>query len=116
MNLRHIKVAVLVIASFCSDSGELSAEETPHPLHHINTAFENASPLWWEVDADGVVHVHLVYDQERQAPNRANGHWNFRIDARTGSGSDDHAGPVRQHLQWQTRHRGSRTGNDFRLG
>ena len=85
MNLRQIKVAALVIASFCSDSGELSAEESPHPLHHINTAFENASPLWWEVNSDGVVHVHLVYDQERRAPNRANGHWNFRIDAQPGA-------------------------------
>jgi len=62
-----------------------AADPTPHPLQHINTAAENASPLWWEVDAEGVVHVHLVYDHERGAPNRANGHWNFRIDAQPGA-------------------------------
>jgi len=51
----------------------------------INTGFENASPLHWEVDPTGVVQVYLVYDQERSSPNRANGHWHFQIQARPGS-------------------------------
>lgn len=57
----------------------------PHPLRYIDTAFENASPLWWEVAEDGSVHVHLNYDQERSSPNRANGHWLFRVEAEVGS-------------------------------
>jgi hypothetical protein len=85
MDYRQMATIVLATSLCCTAVGALRADETPHPLHHINTAFENASPLWWEVDADGVVHVHLVYDQERQAPNRANGHWNFRIDAEPGA-------------------------------
>ncbi|MGQ9589425.1 MAG: M14 family zinc carboxypeptidase [Planctomycetota bacterium] len=54
-------------------------------LAYIDTGFENASPLYWEVDAAGRVHVHLVYDQERSSPNRANGHWHFRVEATKGS-------------------------------
>ena len=85
MSYRQLEANVLTAMLFCVAVSEICANETQHPLHHINTAFENASPLWWEVDTKGVVRVHLVYDQERQAPNRANGHWNFRIDAEPGA-------------------------------
>ena len=80
-----MKVAVLTVVLLRAASSGLHADEPPHPLRYINTAFENASPLWWEVDGEGVVQLHLVYDQERQSPNRANGHWNFRIDAEPGA-------------------------------
>ena len=82
---RWTRVAVLASVLLCPLGNRLGAEDATHPLHHINTTFENASPLWWEVDAEGVVHVHLVFDHERSAPNRANGHWNFRIDAEPGA-------------------------------
>jgi hypothetical protein len=55
------------------------------PLVFINTSFENASPLYWEIDEEGVVHIFLVYDQERSSPNRANGHWHFQLQAKKGS-------------------------------
>src|SRR5438876_5977303 len=51
----------------------------------IETDFENASPLRWEIDAAGAVQLYPVYDQERGSPNRANGHWHFRIRATAGS-------------------------------
>ena len=51
----------------------------------INTAFENASQLDWEVDSSGVVQISLIYDHERFSPNRANGHWHFQIEAEPGS-------------------------------
>jgi len=54
-------------------------------LNFINTSFENASPLWYEIDADGVVNVRLLYDHERESPNRAAGHIHFRLDAAPGS-------------------------------
>lgn len=57
----------------------------PHPLRFIDTGFENASPLWYEVAPDGVVDVHLLYDHERDAPNRAAGHFHFRLVAPEGS-------------------------------
>ncbi len=62
-----------------------AAAAQPHPLRYISTEFENASPLWWEVQEDGTVQIQLVYDQERSSPNRANGHWLFRVEAEPGS-------------------------------
>ena len=53
-------------------------------LAFIDTSFENASPLWYEV-ADGVVRVNLLYDHERASPNRAAGHIHFRLHAQPGS-------------------------------
>jgi hypothetical protein len=54
-------------------------------LEFIDTSFENASPLWYETAPDGTVLVHLIYDHERSSPNRAAGHFHFRIHARPGS-------------------------------
>ncbi len=51
----------------------------------IDTSFENASPLRCEIDADGTVQLHPTHDQERSSPNRANGHWHFRLRAKAGS-------------------------------
>ena len=53
-------------------------------LEFIDTGFENASPLWYEI-VDGVVRINLVYDHERASPNRAAGHIHFLIHARPGS-------------------------------
>ena len=46
-------------------SAQDNATVSSHPLKYINTSFENASPLYWEIDDQGVVHIFLVYDQER---------------------------------------------------
>jgi len=54
-------------------------------LAFINTAFENASPLSWEIDSNGTVQVFLVYDHERSSPNRAAGHWHFQLQGKPGS-------------------------------
>lgn len=62
-----------------------SADSTGHPLVFINTNFENASSLDWEVSSDGVVQVSLLYDHERSSVNRANGHWHFQVEAVPGS-------------------------------
>lgn len=68
--------------------GAMAAGQTvdwSSPLHYLNTSFEHASPLHWEIGPDGVVHVYLVYDHERSSPNRANGHWFFEIQAVPGT-------------------------------
>ena len=85
MSDRQINLAFVAALLFSTLTSGVNAADTPHPLHYINTAFENASPLWWEVDTEGMIHVHLVYDHEREAPNRANGHWNFRVEAEPGA-------------------------------
>ncbi len=58
-----------------------AAAASPSGFIFINTSFENASPLYWEVDAANLIHVYLIYDQERSSPNRANGHWFFEVQA-----------------------------------
>ena len=55
------------------------------PLSFINTGFENASPLQWDVAQDGTIRVRLLYDYERESPNRAAGHWHFQLQAVPGS-------------------------------
>ncbi|WP_435022554.1 M14 family zinc carboxypeptidase (plasmid) [Tundrisphaera sp. TA3] len=54
-------------------------------LEYIDTGFENASPLWYESAPDGTILVHLLYDHERASPNRAAGHFHFRIHAKPGA-------------------------------
>lgn len=54
-------------------------------LQFIDTSIENASPLWYETAPDGVIRVHLLYDHERDSPNRAAGHIHFRIHAKPGA-------------------------------
>jgi len=69
-------------------AGESSAPQllSPSPvLHFINTSFENGSPLQWRVDADGTVQIFLLYDYERNSPNRAAGHWHFQLQGQPGS-------------------------------
>ena len=53
--------------------------EAEAEIEFIDTSFENASPLWWEVGDEGVINVHLLYDHERSSINRAAGHFHFQI-------------------------------------
>ena len=78
--------AILTIAYCVGLGASVSgvADETikaAHPLAFIDTHIENGSPLYWEVDAKQAVHIYLVYAQERDSPNRANGHWHFKLEA-----------------------------------
>ena len=52
---------------------------------YINYFIENGSPLDWHVEENGEVHIQLLYDHERNSPNRACIHWNFLVDAVEGS-------------------------------
>jgi hypothetical protein len=60
-------------------------QERAPDLEFIDTGIENASPLWYEIEPDGLILVHLLYDHERASPNRAAGHIHFRLFARPGS-------------------------------
>ncbi len=60
----------------------LSAQESGSNANatlYVDTLFENASPLWYEIDERGTLQIHLLYDHERDSPNRAAGHVHFRI-------------------------------------
>jgi hypothetical protein len=57
----------------------------PEEVSYVDTLFENASPLWYEVDTKGTLQLHLLYDHERNSPNRAAGHIHFRIHGKPGA-------------------------------
>ncbi|HWH70355.1 MAG TPA: M14 family zinc carboxypeptidase [Candidatus Sulfotelmatobacter sp.] len=54
-------------------------------LEYIDTSFENASPLWYEVAPDRTINLYFLYDHERCSPNRAAGHFHFLLQAKAGS-------------------------------
>lgn len=72
---------IMSIAHFAAGQNGVS-ERT---FEFINTSFENASPLYWEIDPDDSIVVNLIYDHERGTINRANGHWYFQLQAKAGS-------------------------------
>ena len=80
-----LALAFMVTSQAADQSDEPRDAPVETGLEFINTGFENASPLYWETDEEGVIHVQMIYDQERSSPNRANGHWHFQIQARRGS-------------------------------
>lgn len=63
----------------------VQSTDGPKDFEFIDTSFENASPLWYELASDGSILVHLLYDHERSSPNRAAGHFHFQVHARPGS-------------------------------
>lgn len=77
---------LLTLLSFTNALSTFAADLPPTaaPLEFIDTSFENASPLWYEFAEDGTVMVNLLYDSERNSPNRAAGHFHFRIQAEKG--------------------------------
>ncbi|NQT16472.1 MAG: peptidase M14 [Planctomycetes bacterium] len=90
--MKHARTVMAAIVLAAGANGIAAEEESkadggapPSPLVYINTTFENASPLFWEVGDSGEVNVFLLYDHERSASNRAAGHWHFRVEAPEGS-------------------------------
>ena len=57
----------------------IAKSSTSPAVDFVDTSFENASPLWYEFDSDGTLQVFLVYDHERSSPNRAAGHFHFKV-------------------------------------
>jgi hypothetical protein len=70
---------------FGADSTNNLSAATNHSLQFIDTSFENASPVWYELAPDGIVLVYLLYDHERSSPNRAAGHIHIKLHARPGA-------------------------------
>jgi hypothetical protein len=78
-------LALLALAADAPPPPPAPPAGAPNVLEFIDTGFENASPLQWETAPDGTVHIHLLYDYERASPNRAAGHWHFRLEGKPGS-------------------------------
>src|SRR6478672_7484313 len=85
MSVRGVLI-VLLLACWASLAGprRQAPLDANTGLEFIDTGFENASPLWYEV-VDGVVRINLLYDHERSSPNRAAGHIHFQLHAKPGS-------------------------------
>lgn len=75
---------LLLLLAFAPTAAQQPDASTASPIDFIDTSFENASPLWYDV-AGGVVRIHLLYDHERASPNRAAGHIHFLVHARPGA-------------------------------
>jgi hypothetical protein len=54
-------------------------------LEYIDTRFENASPLWYEIAGGQTLVIHLNYDHERFSSNRAAGHIHFQLQGKPGA-------------------------------
>lgn len=82
-------IITLVLFLLCSGAGVGMPEPPPSApdtgFEFIDTSIENGSPLHWEIDGDGVIHLFLLYDHQRGSPNRAAGHFHFQVQARPGS-------------------------------
>ncbi len=86
---RQLCLAMWLFVVRPAESAAAAAESQPAlstgGFAFIDTSFENASPLWYDLMADGAVRIHLLYDHERSSPNRAAGHVHFRIQALAGT-------------------------------
>ena len=78
-----ICLAVISIASLAFYS--FIQENKNSAIEYVNSNFENASPLFWENQSDGSAMVHILYDHERNSPNRASNHVLFQVNAKAGS-------------------------------
>ena len=84
-----LAVALLILAPFSFTA--IAATPLPRPsprpadFTFIDTSIENGSPLHWDFAPDGSILLSLQYDHERDSPNRAAGHWHFRLEGRPGS-------------------------------
>jgi len=78
-------VTIIIFPTFLLAGDQDGKLNIDTPLIYINTHFENGSPLHWQVESDGSVLVSFMYDHERGALNRANGHWFFQVYATAGS-------------------------------
>lgn len=76
-------MAIGWLAAQAATSPEVGTNQSN--VAYLNTSFENASPLDWQVLPDGTALVRLMYDQERNSPNRAAGHWLFQVQGRPGA-------------------------------
>ncbi len=79
------KLAIPAFLLFLIFFPVVTAFSAPVEAVYISYFIENGSPLDWEVKDTGEVEIQLLYDHERNSPNRACIHWNFLVEAPEGS-------------------------------
>lgn len=83
--LFFLPAAAILAAGGQPSAAQPAPAAAPAGFEFIDTGFENASPLWYDIDSGGAILVYLLYDRERSSPNRAAGHIHFQIHAKPGS-------------------------------
>lgn len=79
-----LATGLLALPAFAGEGRTIPAGSAAG-FEYIDTSFENASPLWYEIAPDGTVMIHLLYDHQRCSPNRAAGHIHFQLQAAAGT-------------------------------
>ncbi len=79
-----LAATLLLLASDAAGAAAPAAPRDPN-FTFIDCSIENGSPLHWDRSPDGTLLISLQYDHERDSPNRAAGHWHFRLEGRPGS-------------------------------
>lgn len=77
-------IAFFILCFFASTTS-FGQTSTTSKVDYVDTLFENASPLWYEVDTNGTLQIFLTYDHERESPNRAAGHFHFCVHGQANS-------------------------------
>jgi len=77
--------ALLGVIPATAPPAEGQAASPAADLAFIDTSIENASPMWYERTEDGAYRVSLLYDHERDSPNRAAGHLHVKLVGRPGA-------------------------------
>ncbi len=84
--MKNVAITCACLMPLVSGGAEIKGPPVPETgLEFIDTSFENASPVHWDIGADGVIHVSLMYDHQRASSNRAAGHIHFQVQAKAGS-------------------------------
>ncbi len=73
---------LILISSYTQIIGQKSF---PEKIKFIDYYYENASPINWDIQGDTAIKISLLYDYERDSPNRQSGHWNFKVTAEPGT-------------------------------
>jgi hypothetical protein len=76
---------IVLSANICWAQATSSPSPANPDFEFIDTSFENASPLYWEVNPEGEIVISLKYDHQRGSLNRAAGHWHFQVQGKPGT-------------------------------
>lgn len=85
--MKLLPVLLCIVTALTASAASKLPPPAPRPADFtfIDTSIENGSPLHWDFAPDGSILLSLQYDHERDSPNRAAGHWHFRLEGKPGS-------------------------------
>jgi hypothetical protein len=75
-------VLLILILDISTGFGQI---QTELKIKFVDYFYENASPVCWSIQGDTLLKISLVPDYERESLNRQTTHWNFRVEADSGT-------------------------------